>query len=153
MKPQTKSLSWRMGVAALALMASSSLTLPSFAEDFIVEMKTKGEAGSLVFEPAILKIVPGDTVIFKPDAKIHNVQSMKAMIPEGGSEWKGKFGEEVSVTFDVEGVYGYRCAPHYFAGMVGLIVVGDPSLNVEQAKAAKHMGSANQKFQTLFDQL
>ncbi|GIS46662.1 MAG: hypothetical protein Ct9H90mP18_09940 [Gammaproteobacteria bacterium] len=32
--------------------------------------------------------------------------------------------EELVVKFDKEGVYGYKCTPHYILGMVGLVVVG-----------------------------
>ena len=42
--------------------------------------------------------------------------------------------EEVSVKFDVEGIYGYKCTQHYILGMVGLIVVGDSNVNKDQAK-------------------
>ena len=38
--------------------------------------------------------------------------------------------------FDVEGVYGYNCTPHAMLGMVGLVVVGDPSSNLDAAKKA-----------------
>jgi pseudoazurin len=56
------------------------------------------------------------------------------MTPAGGSSWDGKMNEEVSVKFDVEGIYGYKCTPHYILGMVGLIVVGDSNVNKDQAK-------------------
>lgn len=152
---KTKKKKWlsRSGLVALSMLAATTSATPGSADEFIVEMKNRGESGALVFEPAFLNIAPGDTVIFQPDSRNHNVQSMEAMIPEGGSEWKGGFGDEVSVTFTVDGVYGYRCNPHYISGMVGLIVVGDDLTNLDQAKAAKHMGLANQRFSRMFEEL
>ena len=74
------------------------------------------------------------------------------MLPDGGKAFVGKVNEEMAITFDQPGVYGYKCKPHYGMGMVGLVVVGEPA-NAEQAKAATHPGKAKQAFATLFDKL
>jgi len=58
----------------------------------------------------------------------------------------------VEITFDKPGVYGYKCKPHYGMGMVGMIVVGEPT-NADQAKAVTHPGKAKQAFTNLFDKL
>ena len=47
------------------------------------------------------------------------------MIPEVAEPWKGKINEEITVTFTQEGIYGYKCQPHFGLGMVGLIQVGE----------------------------
>ena len=59
--------------------------------------------------------------------------------------------KDLSVTFTTEGVYGYKCMPHYAMGMVGLIVVGDPSANIETAAAAKLPGKARTKMTALIE--
>jgi pseudoazurin len=59
----------------------------------------------------------------------------------------------VSVTFDVEGVYGVRCVPHYSMGMVALIVVGDPSVNLEAARQVRQTGRARQRMTELLARL
>jgi pseudoazurin len=74
------------------------------------------------------------------------------MLPSGGKAFVGKINEEMAITFDQPGVYGYRCKPHYGMGMVGLVVVGEPA-NADQAKAATHPGKAKQVFGALFDKL
>jgi len=43
--------------------------------------------------------------------------------------------EEIVVEFIKEGVYGYKCTPHYILGMVGLVIVGNSDSNFEKAKA------------------
>jgi pseudoazurin len=122
------------------------------AAEVEVKMLNKGAEGVMVFEPAFVKINPGDTVKFVASDKGHNVETIDAMVPEGGQKFVGKINEELAITFDKPGVYGYKCKPHYGMGMVGMIVVGEPT-NVDQAKAANHPGKAKQTFATLFDKL
>lgn len=88
----------------------------------------------MVFEPSFVKIAPGDTVRFVSTDKGHNAETIKGMLPEGAASFAGKSGEDVTVTFDKEGVYGVKCLPHYGMGMVAMIVVGSP-VNTGQAKA------------------
>jgi len=83
----------------------------------------------MVFEPAVLQIAPGDTVRFVAAAKGHNAQS--AMVPDGGTEFRGAINEEIEVTFDTEGTYFYICQPHQTLGMIGLILVGDHTKNFD----------------------
>ena len=104
------------------------------------------------FSPNILQIASGDTVRFVPNDKGHNSVSDKNMLPEGAKGWKGKISDEVSVTFDVEGTYGYFCQPHRSLGMVGLVLVGDPSGNFDAARSAKQRGKAKKAFKALFEE-
>ena len=122
------------------------------AAEVEVKMLNKGTDGVMVFEPALVKVNPGDTVKFVASDKGHNVETIDTMVPEGGKTFVGKINEELAITFDKAGVYGFKCKPHYGMGMVGMIVVGDPA-NVDQAKAATHPGKAKQAFATLFDKL
>ena len=59
--------------------------------------------------------------------------------------------KDLVVTFETPGVYGYQCKPHYGMGMVGLIVVGDETPNLEKAKSVTHPGKAKQVFAKLFE--
>jgi pseudoazurin len=123
-------LNFRSIVVAASLVLASTLSLS--AAEYEVHMLNKGADGkSMVFEPAFLQIEVGDTVKFIPTDKSHNAEVIKGMFPEGGTEFKGKLNEEISVTFDVAGAYGYKCAPHYGMGMVGLIVVGAEPANLD----------------------
>ena len=73
----------------------------------------------MVFEPAFVKIAPGDTVKFVSTDKGHNAESIKGMLPEGAAPFVGKNNEDIAVKFEQEGVYGIKCLPHYGMGMVG----------------------------------
>ena len=132
-----------------AAMTLAALTAAQ-AGEVEVKMLTRGEAGMMVFEPAVVHVQPGDTVRFVPVDPGHNAESIKGMIPEGAEPFKGGIGKEIAVTFTVEGVYGYNCMPHYGMGMVGLVVVGGGDANAEAAAALKQPGKAAQRFAALF---
>jgi pseudoazurin len=123
---------------AFAGMAAAMTIGAVSAAEYEVKMLNKGSDGTaMVFEPAFLQIAKGDTVTFVPTDKSHNAESIKDLIPEGATPFKGKLNEEISVTFDVEGAYAYKCLPHLGMGMVGLIVVGEAPANLADITAAK----------------
>ena len=105
------------------------------AAEHEVKMLSSNKGEMMVFEPPVLKINAGDTVKWVNANPGHNSVSINEMIPAGATAWNGKMNEEISVKFDVEGVYGYKFTPHYILGMVGLIIVGDESVNLEQEKS------------------
>ena len=131
-------------VGALMAMAAAGAQ----AAEVEVKMLNKGAAGAMVFEPALVKIAPGDTVKFVPTDKSHNAESIPEMMPAGTEPFIGKMNEQVEVTFKENGVYGIKCKPHYGMGMVALVVVGDPT-NLDAAAAAKHPGKAKAIFADL----
>ncbi|MEM7303270.1 MAG: pseudoazurin [Pseudomonadota bacterium] len=106
-----------------------------------------------VFEPALLRINVGDSVTFLAMDEGHNTASKRGMVPDGATSWNGGLDEEKTITFDVPGVYGYICLPHYEVGMVGLIAVGDDLPNLKAAKKVRHPGKARRAFRALFKQL
>jgi pseudoazurin len=110
---------------ALGLTFSLALSGAAFAETHEVQMLNKGAAGVMVFEPSFLKIAVGDTVKFLPTDKSHNAESIKGMMPEGAETFKGRTNKEVEATFDLEGLYGVMCKPHFAMGMVMSIEVGE----------------------------
>jgi pseudoazurin len=123
------------------------------AAEHEIQMLNKGKGGIMVFEPAFLEIAPGDTVHFRAVDKGHNAASIDRMMPKGAASWKGGLSKDVTVSLDVEGVYGARCVPHYPMGMVALIVVGDPSANLKAAREVEHRGKAKQRMAELLDRL
>jgi pseudoazurin len=125
---------------------------PAMAADVEVQLLNKGTDGMMVFEPSIVKIAPGDTVHFVATDKGHNVMSIEGMAPKGAAPFQGKMNEDLTVKFDQPGIYGVECKPHYGMGMVGLIVVGEPT-NVAEAKAVLQKGKAKPHFEKLFQEL
>ena len=127
--------------------------LPAFAANFDVQMLNKGETGAMVFEPALVKVMPGDTVTFLATDKGHNAETIKDMLPEGAEPFKGKMGQDIVVTFDVPGAYGIKCAPHLGMGMIALVIVGDEPANLDAAKAVKHPKKAQERFEAAYAEL
>ena len=132
--------------------AAMALASPAAAADHVVKMLNKGKAGMMVFEPALVKIAPGDTVTFVPTDKSHNAESITGMTPAGAVAFKGKMNQPIKVTFSKPGLYGYKCLPHYGMGMVGAVVVGNASSNLAAAQKVSHPGKAKQVFAGLLSQ-
>ncbi len=107
-----------------------------YGANFEVKMLNQGQDGVMVFEPSLLKINVGDTVTFKATDAAHNSASIPGMIPNGASSWNGDLSKDISVTFDVPGVYGYQCTPHAMMAMVGVIQVDDNIENIDAVKIA-----------------
>jgi pseudoazurin len=105
-----------------------------------------------VFVPRVLLVAPGDTVTFLATDRGHNSASVEGMTPEGGATWNGKINEEIAVTLDRPGFYGFVCTPHASVGMVGLIVVqGDGMLdNLEAAQSVRQRGRAQAAWEEIW---
>lgn len=129
--------------AALALSFAGIAS----AADFEVHLLNKGKDGLMVFEPALTKVQPGDTVTFIPTDKGHNAETIKDLIPAGAEAFKGKMNETVKITFTVEGAYAVKCSPHVGMGMVGLVVVGDKPANIDAIKNAKLPPKAHERLE------
>ena len=105
--------------ATAALAALPILSAPLHAADANVN------AVGVQFEPMTVYIEPGESVSWSGMTG-HNVETIGAMIPEGGTELNSELGADVSATFDTPGIYVYKCTPHWGARMGGVIVVGQP---------------------------
>ena len=99
-----------------------------------------------VFYPHLLRIQPGDTVNFLSVDPAHNSQTTDGMIPDGAEPWVGGISQDVSVTLETPGFYGYHCLPHLALGMVGLIIVEGEGMfdNLEAARSVQPFGMAVQ---------
>ncbi len=104
--------------------------------------------GPMQFDPPFLRIEPGDTVIFLGIID-HDSASIAKGIPEGAESWDGKMEEDVRLTLTVEGLYAYKCTPHFFDGMVGLIQVGESTVNADAVIALKMSPKAEAKMDEL----
>ena len=103
------------------------------AEHEVKMLDIGSDKAPMVFEPAVLKIAPGDTVTFIPTNKGHNVESK--IVPEGAETFKSELDEKYSVKLEKEGVYVYVCPPHSMMNMAGVIQVGEAT-NMEAVQKA-----------------
>ena len=107
----------------------------SEGSEHIIKMLNSGSGGSMVFEPAVIKVSKGDTIHFKATDMSHNSVSMDGMIPEGASSWAEQLNQDITVKLDSEGVYVYQCDPHAMMAMIGVIQVGE-AVNLSEVKNA-----------------
>ena len=135
-------------VGAAALLAAS----PAVAANHEVRMLSSSPTGAMVFQPALVRVAPGDTVTFVPTHPTHNAESIPGMLPAGATAFRGRMNQPVRVTFDRAGVYGFKCAPHAGMGMVGLVVVGNGGSNLAAARQASLPGRARQVMGNLLNQ-
>lgn len=123
-----------------ALVFLILLGLSAQAKNVDVMMKNNGTDGLMTFEPGFSQIQTGDTVTFIPTDKTHN--SASAFVPTGAKTWVGKMDEKLTVKFDKEGLYIFKCDPHLPMGMAGVVQVGKPT-NLEAAKQEAEKMSKN----------
>ena len=150
---------FRSGVTSLAvgaLLAVAALPVLAHAETHEVMMLNKdpdNKKARMVFRPEVLHIAPGDTVKFVSTNPGHNSVTDEDMIPEGAETWKSKIGKEFEVTLDKPGIYEYYCQPHRAMGMVGAIVVGDDTSNMDALKARKMKGKEKEHFNKILEEI
>ena len=98
----------------------------------------------MVYSQELVKIEVGQSIEWVPTAKAHNVEMLIG--PEGYElPKKSKLSKPVTLTFTTPGIYLYQCSPHAALGMIGVIVVGGDTSNMEQVAKKKLTGSKSKK--------
>ena len=105
------------------------------SENHVVKMLNNGDEGSMVFEPAFIKINTGDSITFEMTDAGHNAVTVAG--PDGSVAFDTKYKPSTVIKFDVNGIYLYKCAPHAMMAMAGLIQVSDANNKDEMAKAVE----------------
>ena len=118
-----------------------------------IEMLNKDQAGNkMVYSEELARIEVGETITWLPTSKGHNVEWIAG--PDGVDlPKKSKNGKEVSMTFEVPGIYYYWCTPHKGMGMIGLVVVGGDTSNKDAIAKAKALGKSKKKLKALLGEL
>ena len=137
-------------IAVFSLIFVSSM---AYAETITIDMLNKRDDGAkMVYSEDIARVSVGDTITWLPASKGHNVEFVAG--PDGAKlPKKSKNNKEVSITFDVPGVYLYQCTPHASMGMIALVVVGDDKSNLDAIASYKARGKSKKKLKALVGQL
>ena len=81
-----------MGATALATTPLSALA--GAHGDNVVKMLNKNDDGERqVFDPPVLMVGAGETVLFEATDRGHNSEANKDLRPEGAEAWSGKINE------------------------------------------------------------
>jgi len=120
-------------------------------EPLIIEMLNKRGKEKMLYSQDVAKVDVGQTITWTPDSKGHNVQFVS--VPEGVEKVKSKLSKEFSYTFEQEGVYLYVCTPHASMGMIGVVVVGESDVNLDEVLDYKFRGKSKKKFKKIVKSL
>ena len=124
-------------------------TSPILANTFSIDMlNVRSDGQSMVYSEDVLKVEVGDTVVWKPKDKGHNVEFIigpdAIELPK-----KSRINREFTYTFEKSGVYFYQCTPHKSMGMIAVIIVGDDLTNLDQVKSVRVFGKSKRKLEEI----
>ena len=136
-------------VSVFAVVFVSSM---AYSADMSIDMLNKLGKEKMVYSVDVAEIDAGDTITWLPATKGHNVHFIAG--PDG---WqlpkKSKNNKEVAITFDTPGIYLYLCTPHASMGMIGLVIVGGDTSNIDAIAKAKVRGKSKKKLKKLLGEL
>jgi pseudoazurin len=118
------------------------ISLPALSADQTIEMLNKLGKENMVYSKKIVNIDVGDTVFWKSTKPGHNVEFIKGGSPEGVGKFRSAISKDTEYTFEIPGIYAYWCTPHKGMGMIGFVVVGNNTSNLEAIKKIKYMGKS-----------
>ena len=124
-------------------------TSPILANTFLIDMlNVRSDGQSMVYSEDVLKVEVGDTVVWKPKDKGHNVEFIigpdAIELPK-----KSRINQEFTYTFEKSGIYFYQCTPHKSMGMIAVIIVGDDLTNLDQVKSVRVFGKSKRKLEEI----
>jgi len=124
-------------------------TSPILANTFSIDMlNVRSDGQSMVYSEDVLKVEVGDTVVWKPKDKGHNVEFIigpdAIELPK-----KSRINQEFTYTFEKTGIYFYQCTPHKSMGMIAVIIVGDDLTNLDQVKSVRVFGKSKRKLEEI----
>ena len=124
-------------------------TSPILANTFSIDMlNVRSDGQSMVYSEDVLKVEVGDTVVWKPKDKGHNVEFIigpdAVELPK-----KSRINQEFTYTFEKSGVYFYQCTPHKSMGMIAVVIVGEDLTNIDQVKSVRVFGKSKRKLEEI----
>ena len=120
-------------------------------EPLVIEMLNKRGKEKMLYGQDVARVEVGQTITWTPESKGHNVQFVS--VPEGVEKVKSKLSKEFSYTFEQEGVYLYVCTPHASMGMIGMVIVGESDVNLDEVLDYKFRGKSKKKFKKILKSL
>jgi plastocyanin len=103
-----------------------------------IDMRSDTDGAQVWFDPIGVLVAPMTTIRWTARENVHTATAYhpdndnhSLRIPQQADPWDSDYlvnpGDSFQVTLSVPGVYDYYCAPHEFGGMVGRIIVSDPT--------------------------
>ena len=117
----------------LLASAGIALSVSASAKEVSVKMLNQSGGEKYVFDAELVRLKPGDSLVFEATDRGHNAETIPGMLPQGAKRFKTGFNKSETVTFSAPGIYGVKCLPHFGLGMIAFVIVGDP-VNLEEVK-------------------
>lgn len=128
----------KAGAGALAGLFFPIVRQSWAAETVDIHMRSRDNGAFVTFDPIGVLVQPGAKIRWVVEADVHTTaayhpanDSHCLRIPTAAQPWASDYlvnpGDHFEVVLTVPGVYDYFCTPHEMAGMVGRIIVGQPS--------------------------
>jgi len=127
---------------SLVMLSAVFFSISASAADQTVEMLNKLGKENMVFSKKIVKVDIGDYVFWKATKSGHNVEFIKDGVPTGVDKFRSKLSKDTEYKFEIQGIYAYWCTPHKGMGMIGFVVVGNDTSNLEAIKKINFMGKS-----------
>jgi len=127
---------------SLVMLFALFFSISASVADQTVEMLNKLGKENMVFSKKIVKIDIGNTVFWKATKSGHNVEFIKGGVPAGVEKFRSKLSKDTEYKFEIPGIYAYWCTPHKGMGMIGFVVVGNDTSNLDALKNIKYMGKS-----------
>jgi len=126
------------GALAGLLLPALPRAWAAAGESVEIHMRSRDNGAFVTFDPIGVLVQPGTKIRWVVEADVHTStayhpenESHSLRIPTNAQPWASDYlvnpGDRFEVTLTAEGVYDYYCTPHEMAGMVGRIIVGQPS--------------------------
>ncbi|MBJ57381.1 MAG: pseudoazurin [Rickettsiales bacterium] len=128
-------------------------TSVAFCEEIVIDMLNKRDDGErMVYSQDVAKVAVGDVIKWVPKDGGHNVEFVAG--PDGFEiPPKSYLNKEVTMQFDIPGVYLYICSPHSIMGMIGIVIVGDDISNKDAIASYDVGGKGSRKLKKLLDDI
>ena len=129
------------------------LSISAYSKEIIIDMLNKREDGErMVYSQDVAKIAVSDIIKWVAKDGGHNVEFVAG--PDGFNlPPKSIINREVTMQFDIPGIYLYVCSPHSIMGMIGLVVVGDNISNKDAIASYDIGGKGSRKLKKLLSNL
>ena len=138
----------------LTVLIFLSASSQSMAKDVTLEMLNKQGKERMVFSEKVTEVDVGDTIFFFFLSRGHDVEFiMKGGVPKGVKKFKSRVSKDAQYTFEYPGIYAYWCTSHKGLGMIGFVVVGNNTDNLDDIRKVKYGGKSKKIFKKILPML
>ena len=144
-----RALSFRVTLMFLCLLLIPAL----HAQEQTVEMLNERDGQMMVFSKELVFLEVGESLLWRATDKTHSVMFLTDGIPHGVETFRSPFNVDGRFLFKTPGVYVYKCLAHYGMGMIGVVVVGRDTHNLDKVKKLKLLPAPQRKLRNIIAQI